>query len=225
MVLALFNSTTEGRQEMSVDKVKAPRTREEISARRQVRILGPVGGALIYPMVHLMSYGNTVPAKYSLFFGSVQGWPDFVRHGFVPIDAACSVAYCWLLMYELMVALFIQHKVDYKSRRKGLKGLLLGGLWFFVSSGSIGGMIGTATYGWYFGIEYFVVFGLLMTGIAGAVLGVAAGIFWCGKKLSPASKKLWLRARTTPVARPIVKIGEYLDAKDVADQPTKPEEQ
>ncbi|HSX33177.1 MAG TPA: hypothetical protein VLF91_02460 [Candidatus Saccharimonadales bacterium] len=126
--------------------VARKRTRKQVRDLRFATIWGLVGGVAFFLLVRLTA-GRSID-QYSLFFGSMTGWPMWLRNCWA-LDLVFTLAYAWVLA-------FLGTKIDpgaEKIESKPWRVVVGCGL----GVGSVISLPLTVGGGWFKGLEAFIV--------------------------------------------------------------------
>jgi hypothetical protein len=125
---------------------------------------------------------------------------------FWPLDLAVVCLGIWVASYVLYTSVASKQLNGSPSWPRMFFGIFLG----------MGGFCAACTscmFGWYFGLEFFLIGGAMMTGLIAALMGFVLGFFTLIEKL--ASFTIWRKLGESSLCKPFVKLGKFLNADDV----------
>ncbi|MCA9308999.1 hypothetical protein KC973_01355 [Candidatus Saccharibacteria bacterium] len=212
--------------------------RSRAKSQRLVNVTTPIMVALFYWMGRSMGLPAEDPRTgeprfHSIFFGDTSAWPEWVRGKFWPLDLLLIAVGFWV-MFSLVMRGIPQTPDEQKMEEPGIWPTLKFAVGALLAFGSMFMVLGTMMNGWFAGLEFFV-FGdifvtVLVLGIgsllvlmygAGWLLKQIWGRSWTWLRRSPAWSpkqawgRTWTRIQQTPAGRLLVRLGDYLDAKDL----------
>ncbi len=190
-------------------------SRQEISARRQVAVMGPSFGLLLFLMVKLMipdgEFHNQV----------VDNQPNFVKGlTFLNpwLDLALCCFYVWLMARLLFVGFAARKPADWPHSPKDWLQVTA---MIFAVAGTFGGSVFAAVGGWFVSIQAFLYMGVCFTVCAAALGAFMVMLLWLGNRVPPLAQFLWARVRHLPVAQSLTRFMDHLAAKDIPEDTDK----
>jgi len=106
--------------------------------------------------------------KRSLYFGSTQYWPEFIKNGFWPLDALVAAGSGWLIFVGCS-------PMAQREDKQSLPKIALGGCSLLAG---FGGLYGAISFGWYTGIEAVPAFAVGTLLLLGAFMAVMWPPIW-----------------------------------------------
>lgn len=201
------------------------RTKQQLAHRRYAVLAGLIGGVLLFGIIRPMSaylprYPEQTPkGTYALFFGNIADWPGFVQN-FWPLDLIMTCVFMTLVMYCMPGGR------SSNDTPVGLKDWAKTGLGVFIGTGSLGGVMASACFGWFIGLEIFFLFGAVCMVFVGVMMTIAVGGSWLVMAVASKVSELWtgsrLQQKAQPITRPVARFGTYLDGGDAPADSTEP---
>jgi len=187
----------------------APDRHELVRLRRTTVFQSFFGAIFFYALLHFAAGSLTEPLNskpHSFLFGSMETWPEFVK-SFWLFDFLSI----WFYLSTFMYIIFRTMAQRSYERSEKLIAVLRGTL----GAGGLGGLFNTLFNGWYGGIEGFVLGIPALSALAGAWFGLFFGAGYALIGLGKLIAMGWAKIAHTRLTRPLQRIGDYLDAKDV----------
>ncbi len=184
-------------------------SKERAQVRRQTVLMAILGGPAVFAAIRWGIQNPHLGTPFrSVFFGSATHWPGFVK-SFLPLDIALTCFFVGALFYALTVSM-AEPQPDVPELRGWVRPVAV----MSMCLGMFGGVMGSTLFGWYRGLELFVVMTAVAIVFVVAILILGAGMDMVSDVVAKVGKSFWSHAKTTPAAKPALWLGRYLRGED-----------